>query len=103
MSNHRTRAQDDLTIVCGDLNLLPTSETFAVLGELGLSDLVGDADTRTSHYAKDVRHANYLLVSHPHEVTAFAIRASPEVSDHRILQVDVDCTPPRTAPEPAAR
>src|SRR5690606_36663541 len=37
----RAREPGDLTIVCGDLNLLPDSETFAVLKDLGLIDLVG--------------------------------------------------------------
>jgi len=42
------RQPDDLVVVAGDLNLLPGSSTFDVLGEIGLIDLVGDADTRTS-------------------------------------------------------
>ena len=44
--------EDDLSIVCGDLNLLPDSDTFRVLAEVGLTDLVGTADTRTSRYTK---------------------------------------------------
>jgi hypothetical protein len=46
-------------VVCGDVNLLPDSETFDVLAEIGLTDLVGAADTRTSRYPKPVRHASY--------------------------------------------
>jgi endonuclease/exonuclease/phosphatase family metal-dependent hydrolase len=85
------RGPGDLVVVCGDFNLLPGSETFGVLG---LTDLVGTADTRTSHYRKPVRHASYLLVSDPAAVERFEILAAPEVSDHRALILDI--TPART-------
>lgn len=84
-----TAAADDIVVVCGDLNLLPGSETFGILGRLGLSDLVGDADTRTSRYPKPVRHASYMLVSDPSVVRGFDIVAAPEVSDHRPLLLDL--------------
>ncbi|MBW8482315.1 endonuclease/exonuclease/phosphatase family protein [Actinomadura sp. PM05-2] len=83
------RGDGDLTVVCGDLNLLPDSETFAILGKIGLTDLVGTADTRTSRYPKPLRHASYLLVSDPGAVARFEIAASPEVSDHRALVLDL--------------
>jgi endonuclease/exonuclease/phosphatase family metal-dependent hydrolase len=60
-----------------------------VLAELGLTDLVRDADTRTSRYLKPVRHASYLLVSAPAKVRHFEIVTAPEVSDHRALVVDL--------------
>lgn len=85
----RLRAPDDLVVVCGDLNLLPDSETFEILGAIGLVDLVGEADTRTSRYAKNVRHANYLLISEPDQVSGFCTPATPEVSDHRPLVLDL--------------
>lgn len=84
-----TREPGDLVVVCGDLNLLPDSETFAVLAGIGLTDLVGTADTRTSSYPKPVRHASYLLVSDPAAVREFRVLASPEVSDHRALRLDL--------------
>jgi endonuclease/exonuclease/phosphatase family metal-dependent hydrolase len=93
----RVRGDDDLVVVCGDLNLLPDSESFEVLAELGLRDLVGEADTRTSRYAKPLRHASYLLVSDPGAVRAFEVVTDPEVSDHRALAVDVFESPPTTA------
>ncbi len=83
------REPGDLVVVCGDLNLLPGSETFAILGGIGLSDLVGEADTRTSSYPKPVRHASYLLVSDPAAVRRFEVLAEPEVSDHRALVLDL--------------
>lgn len=85
----RVRAPEDLTVVCGDLNLLPDSDTFGLLGAIGLEDLVGDADTRTSRYRKPVRHANYLLVSGGRAVRRFEVVAEPEVSDHRPLVLDL--------------
>jgi endonuclease/exonuclease/phosphatase family metal-dependent hydrolase len=83
------RAEGDITVVCGDLNVLPDSETFAILGTIGLVDLVGTTDTRSSRYVKPVRHADYLLVSHPDVVRAFEVLAAPEVSDHRPLVLDI--------------
>jgi endonuclease/exonuclease/phosphatase family metal-dependent hydrolase len=83
------REPDDLVVVCGDLNLLPDSQTFAVLGAIGLVDLVGTADTRTSRYPKPVRHAGYVLVSDPGAVRRFDVLAEPEVSDHRVLLLEI--------------
>jgi endonuclease/exonuclease/phosphatase family metal-dependent hydrolase len=85
----RVRAPDDLTVVCGDFNVLPHSETLARLATIGLIDLVGTADTRTSRYAKPVRHASYLLVSDLDAVKQFEVVARPEVSDHRPLVLDI--------------
>jgi len=84
-----TREADDLVVVCGDFNLLPDSNTFAVLGAIGLTDLVGERDTRTTSYPKAVRHANYLLVSDVGAVVAFDAPATPEVSDHRPMVLDI--------------
>ena len=83
------RGKDDLVVVCGDLNLLPDSETFELLAAAGLVDLVGTTDTRTSRYPKALRHASYLLVSDPDAVRHFDAPATPEVSDHRPLILDV--------------
>ena len=79
-------------VVCGDFNVLPGSSTFEVLAELGLSDLVtgcGHADTRTSHYAKPERFADYMLVNDAVRVTSFEVVAAPEVSDHRALLLEI--------------
>lgn len=92
------RQDDDLTVVCGDFNLLPDSKTFQILADLGLTDLVGEADTRTSRYPKPLRHASYLLVSDPGAVERFEIVTAPEVSDHRALVLDLQHTPISAAP-----
>lgn len=85
----RVRRPGDLVVVAGDLNILPDSETFEVLGRAGLTDLVGDIDTRTSAYTKPLRHADYLLVSARDAVASFEVLAAPEVSDHRPLVLDL--------------
>jgi endonuclease/exonuclease/phosphatase family metal-dependent hydrolase len=79
-------------VVCGDFNVLPDSETFPILGELGLVDLVttrGFTDTRTSWYAKDGRYADYLLTTPDVEISRFEVAADPEVSDHRALLLEI--------------
>jgi endonuclease/exonuclease/phosphatase family metal-dependent hydrolase len=83
------REAGDLTILCGDFNLLPDSETFRGLRGIGLTDLVGSLDTRTTLYRKPLRHANYLLISQPNDVVHFDVPAMPEVSDHRPLILDI--------------
>ncbi|MGK5684098.1 endonuclease/exonuclease/phosphatase family protein [Actinoplanes sp. URMC 104] len=85
----RVRRPGDLVVLGGDLNLLPGSETFSILAGAGLTDLVGPADTRTSHYRKPVRHASYLLVSDVAAVKHFEVLAEPEVSDHRALVLEL--------------
>ncbi|MEU4689211.1 endonuclease/exonuclease/phosphatase family protein [Actinoplanes sp. NPDC023714] len=85
----RIRGPHDLVVLGGDLNLLPGSETFAILAAAGLTDLVGDADTRTSSYPKPVRHASYLLVSDVAAVRRFEVLKTPEVSDHRALVLEI--------------
>ena len=83
----------DPIIVCGDFNVLPDSETFKVLGTLGLTDLVqntGSDGTRTSHYAKPGRFADYMLVSSAVGVSSFDIVRNPEISDHCPLVLKID-------------
>lgn len=87
----RVRDDGDIAVVAGDLNLLPDSATFPILADIGLTDLVGERDTRTPHYPKPVRHASYLLTSETRAVGRFRI-LDVEVSDHRVLEVDLDTT-----------
>lgn len=83
------RGPRDEVVVCGDFNLLPDSRTFDLLAGIGLTDLVGDADTRTSWYPRSIRHASYMLVSAPSRVHRFEVIAAPEVSDHRALLLEL--------------
>lgn len=82
----------DRLVVCGDFNVEPGSRTFEILAKLGLKDLVvgrGHSDTRTSHYKKPGRYADYMLVNGAVEVLAFEVVEQPEVSDHRPLLLDI--------------
>lgn len=88
----RFAGADEPLVLGGDFNLLPESATFRRLARLGLRDLVtahGITDTRTSHYRKPVRHADYMLVRPQVPVDGFAAPAAPEVSDHRPLVLDL--------------
>lgn len=86
-----THAGDQL-VVCGDFNVEPGSETLRILGELGVIDLIaahGVTDTRTSHYEKPGRFADYMMVGKDIDVLAFEAVAEPEVSDHRPLVLEI--------------
>lgn len=88
----RVRRRGEGLIVCGDFNVQPDSGTFGRLAQLGLRDLVtgrGFSDTRTSHYKKPGRYADYMLVNEAVRVEAFDVIAEPEVSDHRPLVLDI--------------
>lgn len=83
---------DERLVVCGDFNVLPESAMFPALAEVGLTDLVvsrGHTDTRTSYYENPGRYADYMLVTPDVEVASFDAVAEPEVSDHRVLLLDL--------------
>ena len=85
-------APGEALVVCGDLNVEPDSATFDILGEIGLTDLVtarGFTGTRTSHYSKPGRFADYMLVNEAVDVLDFRVVTEPEVSDHRPLVLDI--------------
>ncbi|WP_174822826.1 endonuclease/exonuclease/phosphatase family protein [Ruegeria lacuscaerulensis] len=76
---------DDLTIICGDFNVEPDSQTLSILSEAGLSELVtgqGFISTRNSQYKKPGRYADYMLINRKEEVKSFDVIYDPEVSDH---------------------
>ncbi|MGC4191461.1 MAG: endonuclease/exonuclease/phosphatase family protein [Thermomicrobiales bacterium] len=82
----------DTLVVCGNFNVEPGRETFAVLGALGLTELVtarGFPGTRTASYTKPGRFADYLLVNRPEAVRSFAVVMDPEVSDHCPLLLEI--------------
>ena len=81
----------DGIVACGDWNVLPDSNTFEVMSELELEDLVtghGHTDTRTSYYKKEIRFADYMMVSPSLVRCNFEVVTNPEVSDHRALVLD---------------
>lgn len=75
----------DLSVICGDFNVEPDSETLRILKEAGLTELVenhGFPSTRNSHYKKLGKFADYMLINHLDEVRDFQVIYDPEVSDH---------------------
>ena len=81
----RVAGPDEALVVCGDFNVEPGSETFAILGGLGLTELVttrGFLGTRSAHYQKPGRFADYMLVNGNVAVRDFSVVRDPEVSDH---------------------
>src|SRR3989344_1806502 len=74
---------DGKKVICGDFNLLPDTESLAIL-EGGLVNLIkthGITTTRSSFYQRSDRFADYTLVSPDVEVKRFEV-PRVEVSDH---------------------
>ncbi len=83
---------DDLSVICGDFNVEPDSETLRILTEAGFSELVtarGFESTRTSHYRKPGRFADYMLINPQEAVRGFDVVHVPEVSDHCPLVLEL--------------
>lgn len=71
------------TILCGDFNLLPTTESLRIL-ENGMRNLITEyqvSSTRSRFCPKPERYADYVLVSPDVKVDKFAV-LEDEVSDH---------------------
>lgn len=82
----------DLTVVCGDFNVEPDSETLRILERAGMVELVsryGFNGTRTSHYRKPGRFADYMLIDREEAVRSFQVVQDPEVSDHCPLVLEL--------------
>jgi endonuclease/exonuclease/phosphatase family metal-dependent hydrolase len=80
---------DGKKILCGDLNLLPDTESLKILEE-GMTNLVKEHDvtsTRSSLYIKPDKFADYILVSRDMKVKNFKV-LEDEVSDHLPLLIE---------------
>ncbi len=80
---------DCAKILCGDFNLLPNSASIKILEE-GTKNLITDYNilsTRSSLYKKEIRFADYVLVSPNVDVKTFEV-LKDEVSDHLALALD---------------
>jgi endonuclease/exonuclease/phosphatase family metal-dependent hydrolase len=76
-------------ILCGDFNLLPNTESIAML-EKGMKNLVkeyGITSTRSHHYTKEHKFADYIIVSTDIKVANFEVLQEP-VSDHLPLLLE---------------
>lgn len=83
--------KENKTILCGDFNLLPDTESLAIL-ETGMRNLVRDygvTSTRSSLYTKPLKFADYILTSPNVEVKDFQVLPD-EVSDHLALYVEFE-------------
>ena len=88
----RTWQRDGAAVLAGDFNLLPNSAAFPQFRQAGLHDLIdhhGITDTRTALYEKSQRFADYMLVSQDLLGARFDVPATPVVSDHRALILDI--------------
>ena len=78
-------------ILCGDFNLLPDTESIAILERAGLRNLIkeyGITSTRTTFYTTPDRYADYIFVSKEIEVKDFRVLPE-EVSDHSALFLEI--------------
>jgi exonuclease III len=77
-------------IFCGDLNLLPETESLKKIEAVGMRNLIaefGITSTRSSLYTKPLRFADYMFVSNGIEVKDFKVLPD-EVSDHLALYLE---------------
>ena len=76
-------------VLCGDFNLLPDTHSMAIL-DSGMENLIKRnkvTSTRTSYYPKDIRLADYIIVSP--EIHSHDFKVLPdEVSDHAPLYIE---------------
>lgn len=83
--SQRLRETGDLAVICGDFNVEPDSETLDILKDAGMIELVTERNfpgTRSSHYKKPGKFADYVLVNDATAVRDFQVVYDPVVSDH---------------------
>ncbi len=79
-------------VLCGDFNLLPESKSLKMLEDFGLKNLIREfniTSTRSSHYKKPIRFADYTLVSGDIRVNDFKVLPD-EISDHLAMYLDFE-------------
>ncbi len=77
--------------MCGDFNLLPDTQSIQILEDTGLRNLIketGVTSTRTSHYTKPEKFADYAFVSKNLNIKEFKVLPD-EVSDHSPLCLEI--------------
>lgn len=78
-------------VLCGDFNLRPDTESLKMFEDFGLRNLIREYNvqsTRTSHYKKEERFADYAFVSSGVDVADFYVMPD-EVSDHAALYLEI--------------
>lgn len=77
-------------ILLGDFNLNPDTQSFSLLAN-GMRNLIqeyGITSTRSSHYTKDNKLADYTLVTPGINVAQFTV-PTLEVSDHLPMILEI--------------
>jgi endonuclease/exonuclease/phosphatase family metal-dependent hydrolase len=83
--NQQLSQSNDISVLCGDFNLEPESETLTILATAGFTELVkahAFPTTRTSFYKKSDKFADYMLINSFTAVKKFEVINKTEVSDH---------------------
>ncbi len=78
-------------VFCGDFNMVPHGQAMAILEE-GMTNLIkehGVTSTRSKHYPKEEKFADYILVSTDIKVKRFEVLPD-EISDHLAVYVDFE-------------
>lgn len=78
-------------VLCGDFNLLPDTESISMLERSGLRNMIkefGVTSTRTSHYTKPEKYADYIFTTEKITVKDFSVLPD-EVSDHAPLLLEI--------------
>ncbi len=79
-------------VLMGDFNLLPETKSLKILEDNGLRNLIkefGVTSTRSSHYKKPLKFADYTLVSKEIKVKDFRVLPD-EISDHLAMYLDIE-------------
>jgi endonuclease/exonuclease/phosphatase family metal-dependent hydrolase len=86
-----TNSISDNFVLIGDFNLRPDTRSLKLFEEAGMRNLIKEyaiTSTRTSHYTKDEKFADYAFVSEGIPVKDFKV-LSDEVSDHAPLYLEI--------------
>ncbi len=81
---------DNPFVLCGDFNLLPSTASLKMLEDFGLRNLIAEHNirsTRTSHYQKPDKFADYIFTGGEVEIRDYAVLPD-EVSDHSPLYLE---------------
>lgn len=81
---------DGKKIICGDFNLEPDTKSIGMIENLPTRNLIkeyGVKSTRSSHYKKELKFADYTLVSPEIDVIDFKVLPD-EVSDHLAMYLE---------------
>ncbi len=79
-------------VLCGDFNLRPDTKSVQLLEDAGLKNLIkeyGITSTRTSHYTKSEKFADYAFITPGLVVKDFRVLPD-EVSDHAPLYIEIE-------------